>query len=256
MEFLWASWDDLLPFIAIGFAAQLIDGALGMAFGAIANTLLVGYMGIPPAQASYKVHVIKCFTTGVSGMSHAFAGNVDRRLFLRIAIPGTIGGALGAYGLTQVDGEAVKPFVFGYLALLGLVLVLKGIHGTFAKRAPRAIAPLGFAGGVLDAIGGGGWGPVVSSGLMLQGVEPRKVIGTVNSAEFFIAVVISVAFLSQFGLGKLAGATLGLLIGGVIAAPLGAIAAKYLPTNVMLVLVGIVLSATTVYWLLAEWIAV
>jgi len=244
-----AGFDELLPFIAVGFLAQLVDGALGMAFGAIATTSLVGFMGMSPAQASYRVHIIKCFTTAASGVSHALSGNIDKRIFLRIVFPGVLGGALGAYGLAKVDGEAIKPFVFLYLALLGTVLVLKGIHGNFRQRVPKAVGPLGFVGGLLDAIGGGGWGPVVSSGLMLQGTQPRKVVGSVNSAEFFVAVAISGAFFGQFGAEQLTEATLGLLIGGVLAAPFGAIAAKFLPTNVMLVLVGSVLAATTGYWL-------
>ncbi|KWV93740.1 sulfite exporter TauE/SafE family protein [Erythrobacter sp. AP23] len=249
MDFVDTAWGDLLPFVAIGFVAQLVDGALGMAFGAIATTLLVGFMGIPPAQASYRVHIIKCFTTAVSGASHALSGNIDRRLFLKAALPGVLGGMIGAYGLTQIDGDTVKPFVLAYLGLLGVILILKGIHGQFRQRTPKAVVPLGFSGGILDAIGGGGWGPVVSSGLMLQGTEPRKVVGSVNSAEFFVAVAISGAFVSQLGIEELAGATLGLLIGGVLAAPLGAIVAKRLPAPVMLVLVGSVLSATTTYWL-------
>ncbi|WP_421993096.1 sulfite exporter TauE/SafE family protein [Qipengyuania sp.] len=249
MDFVDAAWGDLLPFVAIGFVAQLVDGALGMAFGAIATTLLVGFMGIPPAQASYRVHIIKCFTTAVSGASHALSGNIDKRLFLKVALPGVLGGVIGAYGLTQIDGDTVKPFVLAYLGLLGVILILKGIHGQFRQRTPKAVVPLGFSGGILDAIGGGGWGPVVSSGLMLQGTEPRKVVGSVNSAEFFVAVAISGAFVSQLGIEELAGATLGLLIGGVLAAPLGAIVAKRLPAPVMLVLVGSVLSATTTYWL-------
>jgi uncharacterized protein len=249
MDFVDTAWGDLLPFVAIGFVAQLVDGALGMAFGAIATTLLVGFMGIPPAQASYRVHIIKCFTTAVSGASHALSGNIDKRLFLKVALPGVLGGVIGAYGLTQIDGDTVKPFVLAYLGLLGVILILKGIHGRFRQRTPKAVVPLGFSGGILDAIGGGGWGPVVSSGLMLQGTEPRKVVGSVNSAEFFVAVAISGAFVSQLGIEELAGATLGLLIGGVLAAPLGAIVAKRLPAPVMLVLVGSVLSATTTYWL-------
>lgn len=249
IEFVDASFEELLPLIVIGFLAQLVDGALGMAFGAIATTLLVGFMGMSPAQASYRVHIIKCFTTAVSGISHALSGNIDKRMFLRVVFTGVLGGAIGAYGLAQVDGEAIKPFVFGYLALLGVILILKGIYGGFKPRTPKAMAPLGFVGGVLDAIGGGGWGPVVSSGLMLQGATPRKVVGSVNSAEFFVAMAISGAFFGQFGIEQIAGATLGLLIGGVLAAPFGALAAKVLPTNVMLVLVGSVLSATTAYWL-------
>ncbi|MEL6878782.1 MAG: sulfite exporter TauE/SafE family protein, partial [Pseudomonadota bacterium] len=231
IEFADAGFEELLPLIAIGFFAQLIDGALGMAFGAIATTLLVGFMGVSPAQASYRVHIIKCFTTAVSGASHAITGNIDKRLFLKVVVPGVLGGALGAYGLAQVDGDAIKPFVFVYLALLGLVLIFKGLHGRIKQRTPKAVVPLGFLGGLLDAIGGGGWGPVVSSGLMLQGTEPRKVVGSVNSAEFFIAIAVSGAFISQFGLEQVTGAALGLLIGGVIAAPFGAIAAKFLPTN-------------------------
>ncbi|MBO6767476.1 MAG: sulfite exporter TauE/SafE family protein [Erythrobacter sp.] len=252
MDFVDTAWGDLLPFVAIGFVAQLVDGALGMAFGAIATTLLVGFMGIPPAQASYRVHIIKCFTTAVSGASHALSGNIDKRLFLKVVLPGVLGGVIGAYGLTQIDGNTVKPFVLAYLGLLGVILILKGIHGQFRQRTPKAVVPLGFSGGILDAIGGGGWGPVVSSGLMLQGTEPRKVVGSVNSAEFFVAVAISGAFVSQLGIEELAGATLGILIGGVLAAPLGAIVAKRLPAPVMLVLVGSVLSATTTYWLLTS----
>ncbi|MBV7265501.1 sulfite exporter TauE/SafE family protein [Erythrobacter ani] len=250
MELFQFAWSELLPFVAIGFLAQLVDGALGMAFGAIATTLLVGFMGMPPAQASYKVHLIKIMTTGVSGLSHAITGNIHKRLFLMIVVPGVLGGIFGAYGLAQLDGEAIKPFIFVYLCLLGILLIYKGVRGRLKRRAPRAILPLGFAGGMLDAIGGGGWGPVVSSGLMLQGTEPRAVVGSVNSAEFFVAIAISGAFVGQFGLGHLAAATLGLLIGGVLAAPFGAIAAKYLPAPVMLVLVGCVLTATTGYWLL------
>lgn len=242
-------WPEILPFVVIGFVAQLIDGALGMAFGAIATALLVGFMGLTPAQASYRVHIIKCFTTAVSGASHAISGNIDRKLFVKVVLPGVLGGIIGAYGLAQIDGDAIKPFVLGYLGLLGIVLMLKGFQGKFKKRKPRAVAPLGFAGGVLDAVGGGGWGPVVSSGLMLQGAVPRKVVGSVNSAEFFVAIAISSAFFANFGIEQLAGATLGLLIGGVLAAPFGALAAKYLPTPVMLVLVGAVLTATTAYWL-------
>ncbi len=248
------AWPELLPFIAIGFFAQLIDGALGMAFGAIATTLLVGFMGVPPAQASFKVHMIKILTSGVSGISHAITGNIHKRLFVSILVPGVLGGVVGAYGLSKIDGETIKPFVFVYLCLLGLLLVFKGIKGRLKRRAPRAIIPLGLAGGALDAIGGGGWGPVVSSGLMLQGTEPRKVVGSVNSAEFFVAVAISGAFLGQFGFEQLAGATLGLLIGGVLAAPFGAIAARYLPAPIMLVLVGSVLAATTGFWLVERFL--
>ena len=236
---------EMWQFIAIGFAAQVVDGALGMAFGAIANTLLISVVGMPPAQASYRVHIIKCFTAAASGISHAISGNVDKRMFLRLLLPGVIGGAIGAYGLSNVDAAVIKPLVLGYLALLGVILLLRGMRDTFKKGTARHVGPLGFLGGLLDAIGGGGWGPVVSSSLMLQGTEPRTVVGTVNSAEFFIAVVIAGTFLGQLGGEALLAPTIGLLVGGVAAAPFGAMAAKYLPTNFMLVLVGSVLSASS-----------
>ena len=245
-----ASFEELLPLIATGFVAQLVDGALGMAFGAISTTLLVGFLGVPPAQASYRVHVIKCFTTAISGISHAIGGNIDKRMFLQVVFPGILGGALGAYGLSHVDGEFIKPFVFVYLTLIGIILIGKGLHSKPKHRVPKAVTPFGFVGGLLDALGGGGWGPVVSSGLLLQGSEPRKVVGSVNSAEFFVTMAISGAFLGQFGIEQVAGAAMGLLIGGVLAAPFGAVAAKYLPANVMLVLVGSVLTVTTGYWLI------
>jgi len=252
MDIFDSTWVEFLPFVIIGFVAQLVDGALGMAFGAIATTLLVGFMGVPPAQASYRVHVIKCFTTAVSGASHALHGNVDYRIFLRIVVPGAAGGALGAYGLTQIDGETIKPYVFVYLGLLGVVLIVKGIRGNIKQRVARTVVPLGFTGGFLDAVGGGGWGPIVGSGLMLQGTKPRKVVGSVNSAEFFIAIAISGSFMSQFGIEQLAGATLALLVGGVLAAPFGALVAKYLSAPAMMVLVGAVLTMTTAYWLYAS----
>jgi uncharacterized membrane protein YfcA len=250
MELADIPWSELLPFIVIGFLAQLIDGALGMAFGAIATALLVGLLGVSPAHASMKVHAIKSITGGISGISHAIAGNINKRLFFSLVFPGMIGGVIGAYGLAQVDGNAIKPFVFGYLCLLGLILIYKGIKGKLRSRAPRAIAPLGVIGGFLDAIGGGGWGPVVGSALLLQGSKPRKVVGSVNSAECFVAFAISGAFIGQFGIEQLAGPTLGLMIGGVIAAPLGAVVARYLSGPALLVLVGGVLSAITGYWLL------
>lgn len=238
---------DILPFIAIGFLAQAIDGALGMAFGVITNTLLVGVLGLPPAQASAKVHVVETFTTAVSGLSHLFHRNIDGRLFLRLLIPGMVGGVTGAYLLTQLDGDVVRPFILAYLIFIGLWLLWRGILYPPKIRKPTVVEPLGLIGGFLDAMGGGGWGPVVTSNLLIQGAEPRKVVGTVNSVEFFLTLAISVTFISQIGLASFAGATLGLLIGGVMAAPLGAIMAKRIPIKWMLILVGCALTLTSVY---------
>jgi uncharacterized membrane protein YfcA len=237
----------LAPYIAIGFAAQLVDGALGMAFGVISNTLMVGVLGVAPASASQRVHVVECFTTATSGLSHLVSGNIEKRLFFRLLLPGMVGGIAGAYLITSIDGAIIKPIVLGYLTLMGLYLLWRGIMYPPKRRDPKHVAPLGLLGGFLDAAGGGGWGPVVTSNLLTQGGEPRKVIGTVNAVEFFLTLTISATFISQLGVADLAGATFGLLIGGIIAAPFGALAAKYFPPKAMFILVGIVLSATSAF---------
>lgn len=239
----------LLPFILIGFAAQIVDGALGMAFGVISNTLLVAVMGVPPATASARIHVVETFTTAVSGISHFLHGNVEWPLFWRLLVPGVIGGVTGAYVLTSIDAAIVKPYVLGYLSLMGLYLLARGFFYPPKIKKPKVIAPLGLIGGFLDAAGGGGWGPVVTSNLLVQGAEPRKVVGTVNSVEFFLTAAVSATFIFQLGLSEIAGATLGLLIGGVAAAPLGAVMAKRFSPKLLLMLVGIVLTATSTFGL-------
>lgn len=253
MDFGGIDLSELLPFIAIGFAAQLVDGALGMAFGVISSTMMVGVMGLPPALASQRVHFVECFTTATSGISHLLHGNIDKRLFFRLLIPGVIGGVLGAYVLASLDASVVRPFVLIYLAGIGLYILWRGLFYPPKIKQAKLIAPLGLFGGFLDAAGGGGWGPVVTSNLLIQGAEPRKVVGTVNSVEFFLTVTISVAFIYHLGVADLAGATIGLLIGGITAAPLGAWAAKHLPAKKMLILVGIVLTATSAYGVWNSW---
>ncbi|WP_447929333.1 sulfite exporter TauE/SafE family protein [Sphingopyxis fribergensis] len=239
----------LLPFILIGFAAQLVDGALGMAFGVICNTLLVAVLGVPPATASARIHVVEIFTTGASGLSHLFHRNIDWPLFWRLLIPGVIGGVLGAYVLSSLHADVVKPFVLGYLVLIGVWLLIRGLLYPPKIAKPKIVAPLAVVGGFLDAAGGGGWGPVVTSNLLVQGGEPRKVVGTVNSVEFFLAVSVSIAFIANLGFAEILGPTLGLIIGGVAAAPLGAMMAKRFSPKVMLVMVGIVLTATSAFGL-------
>jgi uncharacterized protein len=243
----------LLPFIAVGFAAQLVDGALGMAFGVISNTLLVAVMGVPPAQASQRIHIVECFTTAVSGISHLLHRNIDKRLFFRLLVPGVIGGVVGAYVLSSLDASVVKPFVLLYLTAIGLFLLFRGILYPPKIREARLIAPLGLVGGFLDAAGGGGWGPVVTSNLLIQGADPRKVVGTVNAVEFFLTVTVSAAFIYHLGIADVAGATLGLLIGGLLAAPLGAWAAKHFPAKQMLIMVGVVLTLTSAYGAWSAW---
>lgn len=253
MEFAIADLVPLLPFIAVGFAAQLVDGALGMAFGVICNTLLVGVLGVPPAQASARVHVVKAFTGAISGISHVLHGNIDWKLFWKLLIPASIGGVLGAYGISVIDAKLAKPFVLLFLTCIGLYLLWRGLNFRPVKRRVRFVEPLGFVGGFLDAGGGGGWGPVVTSNLLIQGAEPRMVVGTVNTVEFFLTVVISAAFIYHLGFADLAGATLGLLIGGVLAAPFGAWAAKHFPPRVLMVLVGVVLTLTSAYGVWQAW---
>jgi uncharacterized membrane protein YfcA len=231
----------LVPFILIGFTAQLIDGALGMAFGQISSTILIS-IGVPPAAASAGVHTAETFTTAVSGISHVAHGNVDWALFVRIVIPGVIGGVLGAYLLTEVSADAAKPVVLAYLAALGLYLFYRGLMHRHTERRPRIIAPLGLVGGFLDAAGGGGWGAIVTSNLLVQGSNPRKTIGTVNTAEFFLTVTISATFIAALGWEAFTVATAGLLIGGVLAAPFGAWIAKRVNPDLLLTFVGGLLS--------------
>jgi uncharacterized protein len=248
LDFSQITWLDILPFAAIGFGAQLVDGALGMAFGQISSTLLVT-MGVPPAAASAGVHTVETFTTAVSAISHVAHKNVDWRLFFRLAIPGVIGGILGAYVLTQIDATTAKPFVLAYLCLLGLYLLWRGITHKHVEREPKVVEPLGLAGGFLDAAGGGGWGAVVTSNLLVQGTPPRKTIGTVNTAEFFLTVTISATFIATLGWAAFTVKTLGLLIGGVLAAPFGALIAKRVNADWLLTFVGVVLTLSSLYGL-------
>ena len=234
----------LLPFVLIGFAAQLVDGALGMAYGTISSTLLVG-MGVPPAAASAGVHAVETFTTGVSAISHVAHGNVDWRLFFRLVIPGVIGGVLGAYVLSNVAAETARPLVLGYLLAIGLYLLWRGATHTLVEKEPKIVVPLGLFGGFMDAAGGGGWGPIVTSNLMVQGSKPRFTIGTVNTAEFFLTLSISATFIATIGFAAFTTATVGLLIGGIVAAPIGALVAKRIEADKLMVMVGVVLSLTS-----------
>jgi uncharacterized membrane protein YfcA len=232
----------------IGFAAQMVDGALGMAFGQISSTLLIA-MGVPPAAASAGVHTAETFTTAVSGISHVAHRNVDWRLFFRLVVPGVIGGVLGAYVLTSVDAGVAKPFVLAYLTGLGLYLFYRGVMHRHTEKTPRIVSPLGLIGGFLDAAGGGGWGGIVTSNLLVQGSNPRKTIGTVNTAEFFLTVTISATFIATLGWQAFTTATLGLLIGGVCAAPFGAWIAKRVKADTLLTFVGALLTVVSVYGL-------
>ncbi len=245
---------DLLPFILIGLAAQMIDGALGMAFGVITQTLLVSAMGVPPATASASVHLVELFTTGASGASHIWHRNVDWGLFRRLVPFGVLGGVTGAYLLSSIDASAARPFVMLYLAAIGVYLLWRAIRMTRPRfEDPRYTRPLATVGGFLDAAGGGGWGPVVTSNLLIQGGDPRKVIGTVNSAEFLLTLSISIAFIATLGLAAFTMVTVGLIIGGVAAAPFGALLASRVRPRLLLMAVAVVLIATSSYSIYKAW---
>lgn len=240
-------WATLLPFIAVGFLAQAIDGALGMAFGIVNSTILVSFMGVSPAVASASVHAVETFTTAASGTSHVLHRNVDWRLFRRLMIPGLIGGVLGAYVLAGLDAAVAKPVVMAYLTLAGLYLLYRAWRGAPPPREPKVVGPLGLIGGFLDAIGGGGWGPVVTANLLVQGSSPRSTIGTVNTAEFFLTATISATFIATMGFAAFTVATIGILIGGIAAAPFGAVIAKRVPARPLMALVGALLTITSAY---------
>ena len=234
-------WDDLILFVAVGFAAQLVDGAIGMAYGLSGTTVMLS-LGFPPATASASVHAAEVFTTGISGLSHWRFGNVDWSFVWHLAVPGMLGGATGAYVLTTLPGDTIAPFVNAYLFLMGAWILWKAFRNDRAEtdEPPRWITPLGLGGGFLDAIGGGGWGPMVTSTLFGHGTKPRFTIGSVNFAEFFVTAAISVTFLSTIGL-ELWPIIAGLILGGALAAPIAAYAAKTIPDRPLMILVGSVI---------------
>lgn len=244
---------ELLPFIAIGFAAQIVDGALGMAFGVITQTMLVGVLGLPPATASASVHFVEVFTTGASGSSHLWRRNIDWRLFRRIVPAGVLAGAAGAYVLSSVDASIARPVILVYLVAIGFYLLFKAIRFGKRRRAgrPRFIAPLAAVGGFLDSAGGGGWGPIVTSNLLVQGTDPRTTIGTVSASEFLLTLTVSIAFTLTLGLAAFTNVVVGLIIGGVIAAPFGAILVSRIPPRLLLIAVALVLIATSAFGLWA-----
>lgn len=232
-------------FILIGLGAQLVDGALGMAFGLVSSSVMLS-MGVPPAQVSASVHTAEVFTTGASGVSHLVAGNVERRLFFRLAIPGAIGGAIGAYGLTQLPGDIVRPLIYLYLMVLAIMILLRAAGRLVPKGDIQRVPVLGFFAGLLDATGGGGWGPVATSTLLARGGQARTTIGTVNAAEFVVTVTISATFLMTMGLQHLQIVS-GLLIGGMLAAPLAALLVKRVKERWVLIAVGLLVLAISLF---------
>ncbi len=231
---------DFLYFMLGGFIAQMIDGALGMAYGVSATTFLLSF-GVSPAVASMSVHASEIFTSGVSGLMHLKFGNVNSKLFKVIVLPGVIGSIIGAYILTEFESynSIIKPIVGGYTLILGVVIIVKVIRKHQKRKQLKRVGWLATAGGFLDAIGGGGWGPVVSSTLIASGKNPRLVIGSVNLAEFFVSLASSFTFFTLIG-GSGWQTILGLILGGVVAAPIAAHLSKKLNVKAMMIFVGIV----------------
>jgi len=225
--------DTLLLYAIIGFLAQLIDGALGMAYGVSSTTALIS-AGLSPAIASASVHTAEIFTTLASGISHLKAGNVDWRVSLRLLVPGIVSGALGAY-LCSTVGSFLKPFVSLYLFAMGSLILIKALRRWSFPFKVRNIPLLGAVGGFFDAVGGGGWGPIVTSTLLAGGQNPQITIGSVNLAEFFVTVTEVVVFSSLIGL-KYWDVVIGLILGGVAAAPLAAYTCKKLPARLLMII--------------------
>ena len=236
-------WNALL----VGLLAQIVDGALGMAYGLTSTSFLLA-TGASPALASASVHMAEVFTTGVSGISHAKFGNVDKKLFLRLLIPGIIGGLLGALLVTQIDGKTLKPFITVYLLLMGVYVLSKAFrkHIATRKSEPKHVAKLALLGGFVDTSGGGGWGPVVTTTLVGTGHDPRTTIGSVNFAEFFLTLT-SAASLFILVDETIWHVVAGLIIGGLFAAPFAAYACKKFSTRTLLILVGLLISGISLF---------
>lgn len=231
---------DFLYYMLGGFIAQMIDGALGMAYGVSASTFLLS-MGVSPAVASMSVHTSEIFTSGVSGFLHLRFGNVNNKLFKSIVIPGVIGSILGAYILSEFEAynAYIKPIVGCYTLILGVIIIQKVVRKNTVRKKVKRVGWLATAGGFLDAIGGGGWGPVVSSTLIARGKSPRMVVGSVNLAEFFVSLASSFTFFTLLGSSHWQ-TILGLILGGVVAAPIAAYLSRKLNVKAMMLMVGII----------------
>jgi uncharacterized protein len=239
---------DFLLFVAVGFAAQIIDGALGMAYGVISTSVLLSF-GVTPSVASASVHAAEVFTTGASAYSHWRLGNVDRRLFARLVIPGALGGAIGAYVLTELPAGIIRPLVSVYLAIIGAIILWRALRQRVEPGLPKHVSLLGLSGGFLDAIGGGGWGALVASTLAAAGTRMRYAIGSTNAAEFVVTTVVSATFVFTIGL-ELWPMIAGLIVGGVVAAPFAAQVTKSLPDQPLMILVGTIIIVLSVRGLL------
>ncbi len=256
LNFVWNELElneQFFYFVLGGFTAQMIDGALGMAYGVTASTFLLT-LGIPPAAVSASVHTSEIFTSGVSGYMHLKFGNVNSKLFKKILIPGVIGAITGAYLLSSLEQYVyvIKPLVAVYTLVLGVLIIQKALKKKVQKRPIKKIGWLAYAGGTLDSIGGGGWGPIVTSTLIARGRHPKYTIGSVNLAEFFVSLASSVTFITLIGFSHWQ-VVLGLILGGMAAAPIAASLSRRIPIKTMMIMVGtivIIVSLRIIYMVL------
>jgi uncharacterized membrane protein YfcA len=231
---------DFLIFFAIGAFAQLVDGTLGMGYGATSTSFLLAY-GVPPLISSTGVHVAEMFTTGASAISHHKFGNINKKLVKHLLIPGVLGSIIGAYLLSDViSGDVIKPFIAVYMIVLAVIIIRKALAKTIVKKKTKKLGYLATFGGFMDAVGGGGWGPIVTSTLLGRGRNPRYTIGSVNAAEFAISFASGITFMLFGGIHGWQ-VIIGLILGGVIAAPLGAYLVNKIKRKPMMVAVGILI---------------
>jgi uncharacterized membrane protein YfcA len=239
----------------VGFLAQVIDGSMGMAFGISSTTLLL-LLGYSPAIASATVHLAEIGTSFASGLSHIRYKNVDWHALLKVGVPGALGALTGAIVLSSVDLNNAKPWTASILLVLGLVLIYRftrpAILGVTRRARARWLGPLGLVGGLVDSTGGGGWGPIVTTSLTASNaLEPRKAIGTTNTAEFLVSISASIGFLIGLGYANIPWQEVfALLLGGLLAAPLAAWLVSKAPRRIMGVLVGAVVVLLNLFSLL------
>ena len=244
-EFTWDAFiagfnQEFLIFFAIGVFAQLVDGTLGMGYGATSTSFLLAY-GVPPAISSAGVHVAEMFTTGASAISHHRFGNINKKLVKHLLIPGVLGSITGAYLLSDViDGDAIKPFIAVYMIALAIIIIRKALQKNVIKKKTKRLNILASFGGFMDSVGGGGWGPIVTSTLLGRGRNPRYTIGSVNAAEFAVSFASGITFMLFGGIHGWQ-IIIGLILGGVIAAPIAAVLVNKIKRKPMMILVGILI---------------
>jgi uncharacterized protein len=251
---------SLVLLALVGLVAQLVDGSLGMAYGVTSSSVMLA-VGIAPAATSAAVHLSEVGTTLVSGAAHWRFGNVDWRTVGILAVPGGVGAYLGATALSNIDGETAEPYVSLLLLSLGVYVLyrflrLGGRRPHFKPRpSPLFLAPMGIVGGMVDALGGGGWGPVGTTSLLSSGrLEPRKVVGSIDTSEFVVALGASLGFLVSLHNGGVNfGWALALLAGGVVAAPFAAWLVRHLAARVLGVAAGGFIVMTNILTVLEAW---